>query len=197
MNIAIVKYNAGNIQSVIHALNRLGIDPILTDNAEELQAADKVIFPGVGEASTAMQYLKNAGLDQVIPHLTNPVLGICVGLQLMCAHSEEGDTEGLGIFPLKVKKFEAIEDFKVPHMGWNKLEQTQTHLFDQLHGLDSYVYYVHSYYCELGEDTVASTTYVNQYSAALHKGNFYAVQFHPEKSGHAGHQLLENFIKLC
>lgn len=201
MKVAIVKYNAGNVQSVIYALNRLGIDPILTDDEEELRSADKVIFPGVGEASTAMSYLKKANLEKVLPTLTQPFLGVCIGQQLMCEHSEEGDTTCLGIFPLKVKRFPQGVDkngdtIKVPHMGWNSLKIHNNHpLFK---GLDeeSYVYYVHSYYCELGKETIVETDYIHPYSASLQKDNFYAVQFHPEKSGKVGEQIIKNFLEL-
>ncbi len=196
MKVAIVKYNAGNIKSVIYALNRLGIEPILTDDEQELRSADKVIFPGVGEASSAMRYLKEAGLDKIIPTLTQPVLGVCIGQQLMCAHSEEGDVACLGIFPLEVKKFEAKAGEKVPHMGWNKLGNMNSVLFDGIELEHAYVYYVHSYYCEVNADfTIATTDYVNGYSGGLHKDNFYSVQFHPEKSGDVGEQILRNFIE--
>ncbi len=200
MNVAIVEYNAGNVQSVIYALNRLGIEPELTDNAEKLAKADKVIFPGVGEASSAMRHIRSVGLDKVIPSLTQPVLGVCIGQQLMCNHSEEGDATCLGIFPLEVKKFkstnQAGENFKVPHMGWNKLGDMKSALFNGIDPEHSFVYYVHSYYAELSEYTIATTDYVNAYSAALHKDNFYSVQFHPEKSGEVGAKILENFIRL-
>jgi glutamine amidotransferase len=196
MKVAIVKYNAGNIRSVIYALNRLGIEPILTDDEAELRSADKVIFPGVGEASSAMRYLKEAGLDKILPTLTQPFLGICIGQHLMCQHSEEGDVAGLGIFPLEVKKFDENTGRKVPHMGWNKLANMNSVLFEGIEPEHAYVYYVHSYYCELSEDfIIASTDYVNDYSGALHKDNFYSVQFHPEKSGDVGEQVLRNFIK--
>jgi len=196
MRVAIVKYNAGNIKSVIYALNRLGVNPILTDDEEELRSADKVIFPGVGEASSAMRYLKEAGLDKILPTLTQPFLGICIGQQLMCKHSEEGDIAGLGIFPLEVKKFNENEGQKVPHMGWNKLANTNSVLFEDIDPEHAYVYYVHSYYCELSKEfTVATTDYVHDYSGALHRDNFYSVQFHPEKSGDVGEQVLRNFIE--
>ena len=201
MKIAIVKYNAGNIQSVIYALNRLGIEPIVTDDEAELRAADKVIFPGVGEASTAMNYLREAGLDKVLPTLTNPFLGICIGLQLMCAHSEEGNTDCLGIFPVNVVKFpdgvdQKGDTIKVPHMGWNRLKDLSTPLFEGIDPAHAYVYYVHSYHAELSESTIAKTDYIVDYSASLHRDNFYAVQFHPEKSGETGAKILENFLKL-
>lgn len=200
MKVAIVKYNAGNVQSMIYALNRLGIEPELTDDHEKLQKADKVIFPGVGEASSAMKHIRSVGLDKVIPELKQPTLGVCIGQQLMCEHSEEGDAECLGIFPLKVVKFKSVnilgERFKVPHMGWNKLGNITTDLFKGIDIEHAYVYYVHSYYAELGENTIATSDYVNEYSAALHKDNFYSVQFHPEKSGVVGAQILENFLKF-
>lgn len=197
MKIAIVKYNAGNIQSVIYALNRLGIDPVLTDNAEELASADKVIFPGVGEASTAMSYLKAAQLDKVLPELKQPMLGVCIGLQLMCSHSEEGDTKCLNIFPQEVRKFQAKEGFKIPHMGWNNLDNLKTPLFRGVKNHDSFVYYVHSFAAELSDYTIGSTDYAGvTYSAALHRDNFYAVQFHPEKSGVVGEGIIKNFIDI-
>ena len=178
MNLTIIDYNAGNTQSVIFALNRLGIEPNLTDDFEAIQKADKVIFPGVGEASTAMRFLKSKGLDLVIKGLKQPVFGVCLGLQLMCQHSEENDTDCLGIFDVQVKKFEPT--LKVPQMGWNTLKEMNSDLFEGL-PVDPYVYYVHSYYAELSDATVAQTDYVNSFSAALHKDNFYALQAHPEK----------------
>ena len=193
MKIAIVKYNAGNLQSVLYALQRMSIEPIVTNKAEELQSADKIIFPGVGEAASAMKSLKENNLDIIIPTLKQPFLGICLGLQLMCKHSEERDTKCLGLFDLQVKKFEP--KMKVPHMGWNKLEQMKTPLFNQLNG-DAFVYFVHSYYAELGEGTIATADYINTFSAALQKDNFYAIQAHPEKSGAVGAQILKNFIAL-
>ncbi|KXX71766.1 imidazole glycerol phosphate synthase subunit HisH [Flammeovirga sp. SJP92] len=192
MKVAILKYNAGNVQSVRYALQRLGIDPILTDNAEELKSADKVIFPGVGEAKSAMDYLKARQLDQLIKDLKQPTLGVCLGLQLMCKHSEERDTDCLGIFDVNVKKFES-EALKVPHMGWNNIHDLKTPLYDGISNED-YVYYVHSYFAELCENTIAVTDYVNPYSASLHKDNFYAAQFHPEKSGDVGQKIIENFL---
>jgi glutamine amidotransferase len=201
MKLAVIKYNAGNVQSVTYALNRLGIEPILTDNAEEILAADKVLFPGVGEASTAMKFLKEKGLDLLIPQLKQPTLGICLGLQLMCQHSEENNTPCLGIFDIQVKKFAQQQMdasgmvYKVPQMGWNNVYDLQTPLFK---GIDnnSYLYFVHSYYAELSTHTIAKTDYVNTFSASLHRDNFYAAQFHPEKSGDIGAQLLKNFIDL-
>jgi glutamine amidotransferase len=193
MNVVIIKYNAGNIHSVYLALKRLGIEAVVTDNAEEIKAADKVIFPGVGEASTAMTYLKEAGLDKLIPELKQPFLGICLGLQLLCNHSEENDTDCLKVFNESVKRFPP-ED-KVPHMGWNSIEFTDNPVFMGIEQL-SYVYFVHSYYAEVGKETIAKTGYILPFSAALHKDNFYAVQFHPEKSSKVGEQILKNFIEL-
>lgn len=193
MTIAIVKYNAGNIRSVTYALQRLGIEPCISDEAETLRAADKVIFPGVGEASTAMAYLRQRGLDKLIPSLQQPVLGVCLGLQLMCRHSEESNTPCLGIFDVEVKRFPPKE--KVPHMGWNRIERLQGQLFEGL-SAEAYLYYVHSYYAEVSPDTIAQTNYILPYSAALQKDNFYALQAHPEKSGKDGEKILENFLKL-
>lgn len=195
MSIAVIKYNAGNIYSVVHGLRRIGVEPIVTDDFRILRAADKVIFPGVGEASSTMAYLRAHQLDQLIRSLTQPVLGICIGLQLMCRHSEEGDVDCLGIFDADVKRFvsERIQD-KVPHMGWNTLQQTQTDLLKDMEA--AYVYYVHSYYVSLSSQTIAVTDYLNPFSAALHRDNFYATQFHPEKSGMAGAQVLKNFLLL-
>ncbi|MCS6796074.1 MAG: imidazole glycerol phosphate synthase subunit HisH [Raineya sp.] len=195
MTIAILQYNAGNVQSVLFALRRLGIEGILTDDAEILQKADRVIFPGVGEASSAMNYLKNKGLDKVICSLTQPVLGICLGLQLLCKYSEEGNTNCLGIFDLQVKKFPTDKGFKVPHVGWNSIEKLQSKLFAGIHA-GAYMYYVHSYYAELGSATIAQTEYILPFSAALQHKNFYAVQFHPEKSSDSGEQLLKNFLQI-
>jgi len=199
MNIVIIKYNAGNIESVSNALLRLGIQAKITGDHQKIKAADKVIFPGVGEASTTMAYLKKEGLDQLIPSLKQPVLGICLGLQLMCSHSEEGNTPCLGIFEEKVKRFipEPGMEFvtKVPHMGWNTISKLNSKLFDG--SLDNqFVYFVHSFYATVGEHTAAVGDYINPFSAALHKGNFYATQFHPEKSGPVGARILENFLKL-
>jgi imidazole glycerol-phosphate synthase subunit HisH len=193
MNVALVKYNAGNIRSVTYALQRLGIEPCISDDADTLRAADKVIFPGVGEASTAMRYLKERQLDQLLPTLKQPVLGVCLGLQLMCRHSEEGNTPCLGIFDVEVRKFN--QGLKVPHMGWNLLEPGEHPLFRGLPA-ESYLYYVHSYYAELSDATIGTTDYGIRYSAALHKDNFYALQAHPEKSGKTGEKIIENFLKL-
>lgn len=200
MKVAIINYNAGNVQSVIYALNRLGLDPVLTDNADEIRSADKVIFPGVGEASSAMSHLQERGLVDVLLSLKQPVLGICIGQQLLCDHSEEGNATCVGIFPLNVLKFKTTneegESFKVPHMGWNKLQNMQGPLFNGLDPEHSFVYYVHSFYVPMSEYTIASSSYVNEYSAALKKDNFYTLQFHPEKSGDVGAKILENFINL-
>ena len=200
MNIAIVKYNAGNIYSVVNALKRLGIDPLLTDNPEELRRADKVLFPGQGEARGAMDYLRQRGLDQVIRQLTQPVLGICIGQQLLCRHSEEGDTDCIGVFDSPVLRFRPHSHAdKVPAMGWNRIGQLKSKRMEGLtaaDGTDPYVYFVHSYYVPLCEHTIATADYILPYSAALNKDNFYATQFHPEKSGDTGERILENFIKL-
>ena len=193
MKLVIIKYNAGNTRSVAFALERLGIEPVITDEPEVISSADKVIFPGVGEASTAMRYLKQRQLDTFIPTLTQPVLGVCLGLQLMCDHSEENDTPCMGIFPVKVKRFPPRD--KVPHMGWNLLSDREGALFEGL-SERSFVYYVHSYYAELSPYTTAKSTYIVPFSASLQKDNFYALQAHPEKSSKPGSQILENFLKL-
>lgn len=193
MKVAIIKYNAGNIMSVQFALQRLGVESVVTDDFETIRSAEKVIFPGVGEASSTMAFVKEHKLDSLIFGLRQPVLGICLGLQLMCRYSEEGNTTCLGIFPEKVKLFEP--KLKVPHMGWNTIANLKTKLFtDEIE--DQYVYFVHSYYAELGENTIATTDYIVPFSASLHKGNFYATQFHPEKSGDIGSKILHNFINL-
>ena len=195
MNITIIKYNAGNIRSVLFALERLGIQANLSDDPEEIRKADKVIFPGVGEASTTMKYLRNAGLDRLIPDLQQPVLGICLGMQLMCEYSEENKTSCLGIFPEHVRLFRPDSDnIKVPHMGWNALSDMQGILWEDL-PTDPYVYFVHSYYVEQGPDTAAITQYVQPFSAAMQRDNFYATQFHPEKSGRVGSKILQNFVE--
>ena len=196
MNIAIVKYNAGNIYSVVNALRRLGIDPMITDHAEELCKADRVLFPGQGEAKSAMEYLKARKLDDVIRHLQQPVLGICVGQQLLCKHSEEGDVDCIGIFDAEVKRFSPTRhEDKVPAMGWNQLTDLKSPLMQHL-GDHPYVYFVHSYYVPLCTSTIATADYILPYSAALHKDNFYATQFHPEKSGKVGETILKNFLEL-
>ncbi|MGN0280701.1 MAG: imidazole glycerol phosphate synthase subunit HisH [Prevotella sp.] len=196
MNIAIVKYNAGNIYSVVNALRRMGIEPDLTDDTERLISADKVIFPGQGEARSAMEYLKARRLDEVIRDLRQPVFGICVGQQLLCRHSEEGDVDCIGIFDADVKRFNPTRhEEKVPAMGWNQITDTKSPLFKGFNG-DEYVYFVHSYYVPLCADTIATADYIQPYSAALGKANFYATQFHPEKSGSVGARILQNFIDL-
>lgn len=193
MSVAIIKYNAGNIASVMNALNRLGYESELTDDAEILTKAEKVIFPGVGEASSAMNYLKERGLDETIRNLKQPFLGICLGQQLMCAFSEEGNVNCLGIFKTIVKKFPPVD--LVPQMGWNSLTQLSGPLFNDINESDD-VYFVHSYYAEICENTVAACNYILPFSAALQKDNFYATQFHPEKSGKVGEQILMNFLRL-
>lgn len=193
MKIVIIKYNAGNVQSVKFALNRLNIEPLVTDDPEQILSADKVIFPGVGEASSAMRYLKDRNLNQLIKSLKQPTLGICLGLQLMCQFSEEGATECMGIFDATVKRF--TSHMKVPHMGWNNIKFNNTPLGRQLPD-DPYLYYVHSYYATMSEDTIATTEYIHPFSAALQKDNFYAVQAHAEKSGKAGEMILKNFLLL-
>jgi glutamine amidotransferase len=198
MSLVIIKYNAGNIQSVLYALERIGTSAIVTDDVQQIQAADKVIFPGVGEASTAMNYLKERGLHIVIKNLQQPVLGICLGMQLMCKYSEENDTECLGIFEEEVKRFASSTlgvGSKIPQMGWNNIYHLQTDLFQGLKEND-YCYFVHSYYAALGEHTIATTNYIQPYSSALRKNNFFGVQFHPEKSATVGEQILRNFINL-
>ena len=191
--IAIVKYNAGNTCSVQNALLRLGYEAVITDDENLLRNADKVIFPGVGEASTAMSYLRERGLDQVIISLKQPVLGICLGLQLMCKHSEEGDVNCLGIFDNKVKKFPDLEI--VPHMGWNNFTTVKGMLMKHIEAQND-VYYVHNYFADLSDDTTAVCNYINLFSAVLEKDNFFATQFHPEKSADVGEQILKNFLKL-
>ncbi len=191
--IAIIKYNAGNIRSVQNALDRLGYASIITDDPEQILNAEKVIFPGVGEASSAMSYLKNKGLDQVLKQVTQPMLGICLGLQLMCSHSEEGDTPCLGIFKERVKQFPPKD--KVPHMGWNELTSLKGSLYNKVKP-NSDVYFVHSYYAQVGVDTNATCNYIEPFSAGLQKDNFYATQFHPEKSATIGAQILKNFLEL-
>ena len=194
MKIAVVKYNAGNVESIKNALNRLGSEPILTDDAETLNSADKVIFPGVGEASSAMRYLRERGLDTVIKNLTQPVLGVCLGMQLLCDFSEENATRCLGILPYRVRKFESGE-LKIPQMGWNNIFDLKSGLFGGVKE-NSYVYFVHSFYVEAGEETIATCDYGVKFSAAVNYKNFYAVQFHAEKSGAVGERILENFLKI-
>ncbi len=194
MQVAIIKYNAGNIRSVDHALKRLGVTAEVTDDPEKIQSADRVIFPGVGEAASTMAYLKERELDKLIAGLTQPVLGICLGQQLMCQWSEEGDTECIGIFDQPVKQFSPGK-LKVPHMGWNSLDQVSGDLFPASL-LDAYVYFVHSYYVPACVESAAVCNYMLPFSAAMQKGNFYATQFHPEKSGDPGQMILSNFLKL-
>ncbi|MDW9379369.1 imidazole glycerol phosphate synthase subunit HisH [Chryseobacterium sp. JV558] len=191
--IAIIKYNGGNVNSVQNALNRLNVDSVITDDPEQILKADKVIFPGVGEASSTMKLLKEKELDILIPSLTQPVLGICLGMQLMCKGNEEGNTEGMGIFDINVRKFPSIDI--VPHMGWNTLSGQTSPLFSGMN-VNSDVYFVHSYYCELSDFTTSVCDYILPFSASLQKDNFYAVQFHPEKSGMVGNQIVSNFINL-
>jgi len=191
--IAILKYNAGNTQSVVNAVTRLGYNCVVTNDVNEIVNADKVIFPGVGEAGSAMAHLKANGLDTIIKSLEQPVLGICLGLQLMCRFSEEGNTNGLGIFNAEVKKFPP-QDI-VPHMGWNSIKADGLDLFYNINTDDNF-YFVHSYYAEISKYAVAKCNYILPFSAALKKDNFYGVQFHPEKSGSAGEQLLKNFLEL-
>jgi glutamine amidotransferase len=196
MNLSIIQYNAGNIQSVLYALERLGVTATVTDDPAFIQASDKVIFPGVGEASTAMAYLKERNLDQLIVSLKQPVLGICLGMQLMCQHSAENDTSCLGIFEEQVLAFKATEMVqKVPQMGWNNIRHLKTDLFNGVPE-NSFAYFVHGYYAGLGDNTIATTDYIQAYSSGLHKDNFYGVQFHPEKSAEVGEQIIQNFLAL-
>lgn len=196
MNVAILKYNAGNVCSVINALNRLCVDPLLTDNAEEIKKADCVLFPGQGEAASTMKYLKAAGLDNLICSLTQPVLGICIGMQLMCRHSEEGNTDCLGIFDVDVKRFAPVNNSqKVPHMGWNSIEHLKSPLFENIEEHD-FVYFIHSFYVPENSYSIADCNYIHPFCASMQKGNFYATQFHPEKSGQVGEQIISNFLNL-
>jgi glutamine amidotransferase len=196
METVIIQYNAGNIQSVLYALERLGVNALVTDDSEKIKSASRVIFPGVGEASTAMQYLKERQLDQLIVSLKQPVLGICLGMQLMCAYSEENNTDCLGIFNEQVKQFKPDTiSVKVPQMGWNTITHLQSSLFKGVEE-DSYAYFVHGYYASIGTHTIAQTNYILNYSSALHKDNFYGVQFHPEKSAKVGEQIIQNFLSI-
>lgn len=196
MSLAIVKYNAGNICSVINALHRLGVEPVVTDNPTALQSADHVIFPGQGEASSAMAYLRERGLDTVIKNLTKPVLGICVGQQLLCRHSDEGNVDCLGIFSTDVHRFLPQPGYKVPAMGWNRIETTRDVPLTAGLGDSPFVYFVHSYYCPLCSDTIATADYTLPFSAAMQRDNFFATQFHPEKSGTVGEAILRKFLSL-
>lgn len=196
MKVAIIKYNAGNIRSVDYALKRLGVEAVVTADEAVLRAADKVIFPGVGEAETTMRFLRANGMDRLLKELRQPVLGICLGMQLMCRHSEEGNVDCLGIFDADVKRFVSKNpEDKVPHMGWNTIAQTDSALFKGFTE-EEFVYFVHSYYVPLGDCTAAITDYIVPFSAALHKDNYYATQFHPEKSGSVGERILQNFLTL-
>ena len=196
MKVAVVKYNAGNIRSVDYALKRLGVEAVITADKEILQSADKVIFPGVGEAGTTMNHLKATGLDELIKNLRQPVFGICLGMQLMCRHSEEGEVDCLNILDVDVKRFvpQKHED-KVPHMGWNTIGKTNSKLFEGFTE-EEFVYFVHSFYVPVCDFTAAETDYIHPFSAALHKDNFYATQFHPEKSGKTGERILRNFLDI-
>ncbi|MGZ4036078.1 MAG: imidazole glycerol phosphate synthase subunit HisH [Bacteroidia bacterium] len=193
MKVVIIKYNSGNVRSVKFALERIGVSPLISDDADEIRSADKIILPGVGEASSAMKYLKENELDKVIVSLTQPILGICLGMQLMCRYSEEGNTDCLGIFNQQVKKFD--DKLKVPQIGWNDISNLKTDLFKNI-TKNEFVYFVHGYYAELSENTIATTNYGIDYSSALQKNNFYGVQFHPEKSGIVGEKILKNFVTL-
>ena len=196
MKVAVVKYNAGNIRSVDYALKRLGVEAVITADKEILQSADKVIFPGVGEAGTTMNHLKATGLDELIKNLRQPVFGICLGMQLMCRHSEEGEVDCLNIFDVDVKRFvQQKHEDKVPHMGWNTIGKTNSKLFEGFTE-EEFVYFVHSFYVPVCDFTAAETDYIHPFSAALHKDNFYATQFHPEKSGKTGERILRNFLDL-
>lgn len=195
MNTVLINYNAGNIQSVLYALERFGVEAEVTDNAEKIQSADKVIFPGVGEASSAMKSLQQAGLDDVIKSLKQPVLGICVGMQLLCAHSEENNVDCLNIIPVPVKKFSSAEKLKIPQIGWNTIHHLRSPLFQNIEE-DSFIYNVHSYYAEDSAYTIAQCDYGVTYAAAVQKDNFYGVQFHTEKSAATGEQILKNFLAI-
>ncbi|WP_185877528.1 imidazole glycerol phosphate synthase subunit HisH [Blattabacterium cuenoti] len=195
MKIIIIKYPTVNIQSVLFSLERIGIKAVITDSLESIQNAEKIILPGVGEASFAMRYLRKKKLDIILPKLKQPVLGICLGMQLLCKFSEESNTNCIGIFNLLVKKFNHTNDNKVPQVGWNTIYDLKGPLFDKIPN-NSYQYFVHGYYVSLGKYTISKTRYIIDYSSAIQKNNFFAVQFHPEKSSYVGHKILENFIRL-
>ena len=196
MKVVIVKYNAGNIYSVVNAVRRLGIEPLVTDNVVDIQSADCVLFPGQGEAAFTMKYLRDKGLDKVICDLKQPVLGICIGMQLMCSHSEEGNTDCLGIFDAKVQRFIAQNHYdKIPHMGWNSLCNLKTPLYDGINEGD-FVYFIHSFYVPQNKFSIADCNYIQPFCASMHRDNFYATQFHPEKSGRVGERIIRNFIEL-
>jgi len=201
LKLSIIKYNAGNIRSVLYALERIGLEATVTDDHEILKTSDKVIFPGVGEASTAMKYLKARGLDRLIAELEQPFLGICLGMQLMCRWSAENNTECIGIFEEKVMHFDqnvpagANQQFKIPQIGWNNIYDLSSPIFEDIED-NSYCYFVHGYYAALGEHTIATANYIQPYSAGLQKNNFFGVQFHPEKSSTAGEKMIKNFVAL-
>ena len=195
MEVVIIKYNAGNVQSVMYALERIGVSYKLTDSPEEISAADRIIFPGVGEASTAMKSLKANGLHKLIPQLKQPFLGTCVGMQLLCNHSQENDTTCLGVFDIDIKKFAKTKDFKIPLTGWNDIYNLQSPLLEGI-AENSYMYYNHGYYAPICPHTIAKTNYILEYSAVLRKDNFYACQFHSEISGDIGQKVFENFMKI-
>ena len=195
MRVVVIDYNAGNTRSVYHAMKRLGVEACFTSDHDQIQSADKIIFPGVGEASTTMSFVRARGLDQLIPKLEQPFLGICLGMQLMCRWSEENDTDCLGIFDVDVKRFRPTHGEKVPHMGWNNITHVKAPLFDDSLE-DKFVYFVHSYYVEETKFAIAQTDYVNTFTAAIRKNNFFATQFHPEKSGNVGKRILENFLAI-
>ena len=196
MEVAIIDYNAGNVRSVLYAMERLGAEAVLTDDHEVIRSASHVIFPGVGEANTTMRHLRARGLDELIPSLRQPVLGICLGMQLLCAYSEENDTRCLGIIPQQVLRFRPLNGEKVPHMGWNSLRQVEEGLFDPKTDEGAFVYFVHSYFVENGPYSTATCDHINPFCAALRKDNFHATQFHPEKSGGVGEGILRRFLNL-
>ncbi len=193
MNVVMIKYNAGNVKSVEYALHRLGVTPVITDDRETILSADKILFPGVGNAASAMNSLIESGLNKLIPQLKQPVLGICLGMQLLCKHTDEGDTSCMNVIPLQVRRFDKTK--KVPHTGWNNIYNLKSELFQNIPEQE-YMYFVHSYYVELGEDTIATCDYGIPFSASVHKNNFYGIQFHAEMSSMAGSQVLSNFLKI-